>query len=242
MSLTLARRNLAPGNRMSRLFWAHPEWWSVVLAAMAWGAVVPHAIAHQGHVYHMMAFREEYLNWCLMVVAMMVPLMLEPLRWVGFRSYRHRRHQAMLLFLAGFLLPWMMVGILPAWLRTEHWFHNPLIASGMLGLAALWVPVCVRTRALVYCHRTAPLAPSGWKADRDCLTYGLLIGASCVVTCGFLMLACTFTGHNLIAMLGGAVLGALERRSFRPPTCRIFAGTLLLAVWFLLPISYAMLP
>jgi hypothetical protein len=242
MSLALTWRNRASGNRASRFFWTHPEWWSVVLTAVAWGAVIPHAIAHQGHVYHMMAFQVEYRNWCLMSVAMMVPLMREPLRWVAFRSFRHRRHRAILLFLTGFLAPWLLVGILPAWLRTQPWVHNPRLATATLALAALWVPVTVRTRALVYCHRTAPLAPSGWKADRDCLSYGLPIGASCVVTCGFLMLACTFTGHNLIAMLGGAVLGALERRSFRPPTGRIFAGTLLLAGWFLLPISYATLP
>jgi hypothetical protein len=56
------------------------------------------------------------------------------------------------------------------------------------------------------------------------------------------MLACSLSGHNLIAMVGGAGLGVLERRSFRPPTGRIFAGALLLGAWFLLPISYAMLP
>jgi hypothetical protein len=95
--------------------------------------------------------------------------------------------------------------------------------------------VPVRMRALVYCHLTVPLAPLGWKADRDCLWYGIRIGVSCVATCYFLMLACTFTGHNPIAMLGGTTLGLIERRSFRPPTWRIFAGMILLALWFLLP-------
>jgi hypothetical protein len=165
-----------------------------------------------------------------------VPLMLVPLRWVAFQSFRQRRHRAIVLFLIGFLLPWMLVGIMAAWLRTFDWGRSPLLASGLFGLAALWVLVPVRTRALVFCHLRMPLAPSGWNADRDCLRFSFTIGASCLATCGFLMLACAVTGHNLIAMLGGTVIGALEFRSFRPPTSAIVAGTLLLAVLFLLPV------
>jgi hypothetical protein len=233
--------NLALGQRVRQFFWIHPEWWSIGLTTVAWAMVIYYAIAHDGHMHHIISFQVEFLNWCLMVVAMMVPLMQEPLRWVAFRSFRYRRHKAMLLFLVGFLLPWMITGVVVAWLRTLHLSHYPLLASGMFGLAALWVLVPVRTRALVFCHRTVPLAPSGRKADRDCVRFSFLIGSSCVVTCGFLMLACILTGHNLIAILGGAMLGVLERRSFRPPRWRIFLGVLVLAVWFLLPISNAML-
>ncbi len=243
MSLALVIRNRAPGKRLRRFFWTRPEWWSLVLAALAWGALVSHASGPQGHAHHampaqgIMPVQVEFLNWCLMVVAMMVPLMLAPLRWVAFQSFRQRRHRAILLFLIGFLLSWMPVGVGAAWLRTFDWSHDPLLVSGMFCLAALWVLAPVRRRALVFCHLTIPLAPSGWNADRDCLRFGLIVGMSCIATCGFLMLACAFTGHNLVAMLGGTLLGALEFRSFRPPTLQIFAGALMLAVWFLLPIS-----
>ena len=130
-------------------------------------------------------------------------------------------------------IPWFMIGCVSTWLLTFAWSYNPLLAPALFMLAALWVSVPVRMRALVYCHLTVPLAPSGWKADRDCVWYGIRIGASCVVTCSFLMLACAFTGHNLVAMLGAAALGLIERRSFRPPTHPIFVGTLLVAFWFL---------
>jgi predicted metal-binding membrane protein len=203
--------------------------------------IIPQAIAHHEHMHHIVSFQAEFLSWCLMVMAMMAPLMLEPLRWLAFQSFRHRRHKAIFLFLIGFLLPWMIAGVAAVWLRTLDG-NNPLLAPVTFVLAALWVLVPVRRHALVFCHRTVPLAPSGWNADRDCLRYSLLIGASCIVTCGFLMLACALTGHNLVAMLGGTALSALERRSFRPPTGRIFAGALLLAAWFLLSTSYAMLP
>jgi hypothetical protein len=241
MSLAWLTQNRAPAKWLRRYFWTHPEWWSLVLVALAWGTVVLQAGEHQGHAHHSLSFPLEFLNWGLMVVAMMVPLMLEPLRWVAFQSFRDRRHRAVLLFLLGFLVPWLGVGVGAAWLRTLDWSHNPLLPSGMFALAALWVLVPVRMQALVSCHLTVPLAPSGWPADRDCLRVSLRLGASCVVTCGFLMLACVLTGHNLLAMLGGTVLGALEYRSFRPPTRAIFAGALLLAGWFLLPVSAALL-
>jgi predicted metal-binding membrane protein len=204
---------------------------------MAWGTLVSHAIEHQEHLHHTVPVQVEFLNWSIMVVAMMVPIMLDPLRWVAFQSFRHRRHRAILLFLVGFLLPWMAVGVVVAWLPTFDWGRNPLMASGLFGLAALWVLVPVRRNALVFCHLRIPLAPSGWNADRDCLRFSLIVGASCVATCGFLMMACAITGHNLVAMLGGTVLGALEFRSFRQPTSLLLAGTLMLAGWFLLPIS-----
>ncbi len=237
MSLALIRGNRTPGKWLRRFFWTHPEWWSLVLVALAWGTMVSHASERQEHVHHTMPVQVEFLNWCLMVVAMMVPIMLDPLRWVAFQSFRHRRHRAILLFLIGFLLPWMSVGVVVAWLPALDWGHNPLLASGLFALAALWVLIPVRRQALVFCHLRIPLAPSGWAADRDCLRFSLIVGASCIATCGFLMLACAVTGHNLIAMLGGTVLGALEFRSFRPPTLHIFVGALMLAVWFLLPIS-----
>lgn len=233
-------RNPAPGIRIRRFFWMHPEWWSLVLVAVAWGMIVSHAGGQGEHVHHNISFSGELRNWGLMVVAMMVPLILESLRWIAFQNFHHRRHRAILFFLLGYLVPWMTLGAFVAWLRTYDWSHNPLLAPATFAFAALWALVRVRHRALVFCHLRVPLASSNWKADRDCLRFGLVIGASCVITCAFLMLACSLTGHNLVAMVAGTSLGVLERRSFRPPTFRIAVGTLLLATWFLLPILTAM--
>lgn len=235
---------VAPLVRVRRFLWAHPEWWSIVLAGAAWLLMLlpmgGNTGGHGAHAHHTAAgmptlsFTGELWYWGLMVVAMMVPLMIEPLRWIAFQSFHHRRHRAILLFLVGFLAPWLLLGVPVAWLRTMSWGHHPLIAPALFGLAALWAMVRLRQRALVFCHWTMPLAPSGWKAERDCLQYGSTIGASCVVTCALLMVACSFTGHNLVAMVGGTVLGAIERTSFRPPTVRIAVGAVLLAGWFLL--------
>jgi hypothetical protein len=73
----------------------------------------------------------------------------------------------------------------------------------------------------------------GWRADRDCMRYGCVIGGACAATCWPLMLACTLTGHALPAMLGGAAVGAVERLSFRPLVRRVLGGTAALAAGYL---------
>lgn len=240
-TVALPAPGLPAGQKLRRFFRLHPEWWSMGLALLAWTLVIPHAIAHHGHVKHMMSFQAEFSSWCLMVAAMMLPFMLEPLRWVAFQSFHYRRHQAIALFLVGFFLPWLALGTVVAWLRTLPWTHTPILAAGLFALAAAWTLTLVRQRALVFCHWRVALAPSGWQAARDCLNFGFRIGVSCGITCGLLMVACTATGHNLLAMVAGTVIAGLERRSFRPPVRTVFWCAVVLAVWFALPISSAML-
>lgn len=242
MSVATSTWGQSIGLRNGRFFWNHPEWWVYGLIAVAWGIIIPHAIAHHGHVLHMMSFGEELLAWCLMAVGMMVPSSMLSLRRVAFQSFRARRHLAILLFLVGFLAPWSMIGVAAAWLRTLPVVHSSFLAADVFALAGLWTLAPLRKRLLTACHKTMPLAPNGRRANVDCLRYGGYVGSACVGTCGLLMLACTLTGHDLVAMLAGAGLGAVESRSFRPPVRLIGAGVLLLSIWFLTPLSYAMYP
>jgi hypothetical protein len=230
------------GPRLLRYFRRNPEWWVFTLAVAAWSAVIPHAVAHQGHVSHVMPFEVELENWVLMSTAMMLPLMRDPLRWVASRGFYGRRHRSIAWSLAAFLGVWALAGVPAAWLRTFEWVHEPLLPVGAFCVAAVWNLAPSRDRALAYCHLTSPLAPAGIDADRDCAQFGARLGGACVVTCWPLMLACTLTGHSLPAMVGGALLGSLERRSFHPAREKMFVGTLLLALWFLLPISRTPFP
>jgi predicted metal-binding membrane protein len=169
----------------------------------------------------------------LMLGAMMLPLVLNPLRTTAFRSLRIRRHRSMALFLAGYLAPWIACGLPVAWIRGFPWVHTPMATAGAFALAALWVPTPMHARALVACHRTMPLAPRGARADRDCLHFGVVIGGACMVSCWALMLACAVSGHSLAAMIGGAAIGACERFSYRPPLRTVLAGTWALAAGYL---------
>ena len=79
-----------------RFGWRHPEWWTLGLSALAWVSLLSHEPDaeghHQLHYYHgastlngSMLLRELWL-WVLMVAAMMLPLLVTPVRVVAARS------------------------------------------------------------------------------------------------------------------------------------------------------------
>ena len=102
--------------------WRHPEWWSLALSAGAAAALL---------VFHTHIFAEAsahhasrlpppsiaaaatiaFAQWLLMVVAMMVPLAAGAIRTTAARSLWRRRHRAIAAFLAGYLAPWAIAGV-----------------------------------------------------------------------------------------------------------------------------------
>lgn len=214
-------------------FWAHPEWWAAVLCGAAWVALLVRGWQHAGHeMHHRMSVPQEVQHWLLMVAAMMLPLLFETLRWTAEGSLWARRHRAMAGFLAGYTGPWLAFGLLAAVLRQGPWSHSNMTAGLGFSVAAWWGLTSWHRRAIKECHRVRPLAPVGWQADGDCLRFGGAVGVACVWSCWPLMLACTFAGHGLVAIIGGAVLGWVERRSRQPYPRAVLAGTLALAGYY----------
>jgi predicted metal-binding membrane protein len=217
--------------RVRRFFWLYPDWWCGALAALSWLLILSGAGSHAAH--GPVAFSRELSNWILMVAAMMIPLVLPMLRAASALSFWSRRHRTIALALTGFFVPWFVLGLASAAVRGFPWVHSPLAAPLAFAAAALWIATPFHMRGLVRCHRRLPLAPDGWRADRDCLRYGYAIGAACCASCWPLMLACAFTGHHAIAMVGGFAIGVLERASFRPQRRKAIALTLGLAAFYL---------
>jgi predicted metal-binding membrane protein len=198
-----------------RIAWRHPEWWALAIAACAWMAMLqPHA--HHSH--------GAFALWVLMTLAMMVPMVVLPMRTAAERSLWRRRHRAIAGFLIGYLACWAIVGILIA--RIELRFG----AAIAFAIAAAWQLTPQKRRALTACHRTMPLAPRGWRADRDCIRYGLRIGARCVISCWALMLACVLTGHALLATRFVTTILLYERDTRRPHHLAISAALLAASV------------
>ena len=192
-----------------------------------------HGWQHGSHgIHHMMTFPEELGYWLLMIAAMMLPLILNMIRYTATRSLWARRHRAMAGFVIGYFAPWLALGIVVAGLRQVTWTHTYIAPAMGFAVAALWQLTPIHWRALISCHRILPLAPLGWQADRDCLRFGGAIGLACVTSCWPLMLACMFAGHGLIAMMGGMALGVAERWSFRPRRRALLVGTLALAGYY----------
>jgi predicted metal-binding membrane protein len=173
--------------------------------------------------------------WLVMVAAMMFPMVLEPIRTTAERSLWRRRHRAISGFLTGYLGTWLMFGVvasvLVAALRTKAWWPQAGVAAASgFGAALLWQVTPIKRRAAIACHRTLPLAPAGWRADRDCLRYGWVVGRSCLVSCWALMLACLLAGHSVGAMVGVTAVSWAERYMVRPNQRLLCIGIAALAI------------
>jgi predicted metal-binding membrane protein len=243
LALAVSRRSFSRG-----VAWPHPEWWCLAVSALAWLALVTasagaglsglpngshdHAAPSAGG--RVAPWVAGTLHWSVMVVAMMLPAIVDSIRITAARSVWARRHRAIGGFLVGYLLPWTILGlgtsVLVAELRLDTRLPLPAMAAFGFGVAAAWQLTAVKWRAVRSCHRTAPLAPRGWRADLDCVRYGWAIGGRCVTSCWALMLACLLARHGLVAMTCATVIGAAERYSDKPSKPALFGATAALAV------------
>lgn len=221
MSVTADSGALAsPAGRLrplTRLAWRHPEWWALALSAGAWALMLrPHAHHIDGPLTH----------WLLMTIGMMLPMVVMPMRAAAERSLWSRRHRAITGFLVGYLACWLAIGVATSMVSVRH-----ELAGGIaFAVAGAWQLTRRKRMALTGCHRVMPLAPRGWRADRDCVLFGAHIGTRCVISCWALMLACFFSGHALLAMAGITAVCLIERYTRRPDHRLLSAGLFAAAV------------
>ena len=182
--------------------------------------------------------QSEALHWLLMVTAMMLPLLVAPIRHVAARSYRWRRGRAIAGFLAGYGAVWIFAGVGSVTLLVLLAVSGLLISSlaGVFALltAAAWQISPFRNAAMRRCHRSVALAPRGWAADRDCIAFGLSHGLNCINGCLPLMLATMIAFTSVVSAAALASLLYLERgyqRSYRlVPALLLVGASFMLAV------------
>lgn len=130
-------------------------------------------------------------SWGLMLVAMMLPTLVPPLKHVHSRSFAQRRAQAIGLFVAGYGAMWMGVGVLLLALQGLAQYAVPnvyLRVAGVMLLALGWQVSPFKQRCLNRGHRHPALAAFGWRANWDALRLGLEHGGWCAASCWTLML------------------------------------------------------
>lgn len=219
--------------------WQHPEWWALGLSLGAWIAMfspgfLPSAHLHAAHMHAEtlgtsaflrpeggVSWSQGLLFWIAMVVGMMFPLIVIPIRTTACRSLWKRRHFAVMEFLVGYMIPWIALGLgasaLWSGIRVERWDVTTRTAAAVcvVIIAVGWQFTPIKRAALAGCDRTVPLAPTGWPAHRDCIGYGLLVGCNCVFTCWALMLVPILSSHSFLTMAAVSSIVIAERYVLR---------------------------
>ena len=153
--------------------------------------------------------------WALMLVAMMLPTLVQPLYHIRLSSFSRRRMRASALFVAGYGAVWLAAGGgLWALARAARSLEAPasLLAAGAALGALVWQASPLKQRCLNRCHRHRPLAAFGARADWDALRMGLTHGGWCTGSCWAAMLLPLLLGHgHLAAMAAVSLLVFCER-------------------------------
>lgn len=155
------------------------------------------------------------IDWALMLVAMMGPMLVAPLYHIQISSFARRRLRSMALFVAGYGVVWMAAGVVivglvlaSKWLLPQSYL--PAIIVGLIAL--VWQASPFKQRCLNRCHAHRPLAAFGIAADLDVLRFGLETGRWCTGSCWAAMLfPMLLPNGQFVAMMAVALLMFCER-------------------------------
>lgn len=140
--------------------------------------------------------------WSAMVVAMMAPLVIAPVRHLAVRSLRRRRLGAVTLFIADFAAVWTAAG---SGLRALAAVLQRTGGGVLLAVTAavLWQMTPWKQRCLNQHDARPPVAAHGPRALVDAARFGLTRGLWCVGSCWALMvLPLVVTRYQLVVMAG----------------------------------------
>jgi len=167
-------------------------------------------------------------GWALMLVAMMSPVLIAPIRHIRLRSFTHRRARSIVLFVAGYAAIWIALGVVLLAIELAVELFAPqsyLPAAGVVLIALVWQFSPIKQRCLNRCHAHTELAAFGAAADFDALRFGTTHGIWCAGSCWALMLFPMLLpqGH-VVAMATVAVLIFSERLEQPRPPCWCWRG------------------
>ena len=154
-------------------------------------------------------------GWALMLVAMMSPVLIPDIRHIRLQSLKRHRTGVTMLFVAGYVAVWMVVGLVL--LAASLWLgvsmpgsYFPAIAVLLLALA--WQMSPVKQRCLNRCHALFEMPAFGKDAAIAALRSGLVRGIWCAGSCWLLMLLplVLHLGH-LVVMAAVTILILGER-------------------------------
>lgn len=165
------------------------------------------AAGFSGATPSVLSFLEAYASfsagWAVMLIAMMAPPLIVPMRYISDRSLARRRVRAILLFGASYAGVWTAAGLILTMLAEQFRRSAPdsrlFIPSGIV-LALLWQFSPAKQRCLNRVHVHPDLTAFGWTADATAVRFGLVHGFWCCGSCWTLMLLplLVYRGHVVV--------------------------------------------
>ena len=164
-------------------------------------------------------------GWALMLIAMMSPVLIAPVRHIRIQSFTRRRPRSVALFVTGYAAIWMALGgVLLAIELVVILFATQSypLAAGVLLIASVWQCSPIKQRCLNRCHAHTELAAFGAAADLDAFRFGIIHAIWCASSCWLLMLfPMVLPRGHVVSMATIAVLIFSERLERpKPPRWR----------------------
>lgn len=160
-------------------------------------------------------------GWILMLVAMMSPTLIAPIRHVRERSFKRRRARSVTLFVISYAAVWTAAGVvlLAMTLMLNLLFGQSLVPAILVGMTALiWQCSPIKQRCLNRGHNHSALAAFGSAADREALRFGMTHGIWCVGSCWALMFFPMLLSHgHFVAMAVVTYIMTSERLEHSKP-------------------------
>lgn len=163
--------------------------------------------------------------WPLMLLAMMPPLLAEPLTHLWYSSVSRRRAWAVALFIGAYGLFWMIAGLALVPLGVVIQAATPgagyVWAVGAIALLQSSSPAAQRSRNR--CHQRPRVGAAGRRADLECLRFGWQSGLNCTSLCWPWMLLCLDAGRVHLPLMLAVQIWLIADRAFppRPPTWQL---------------------
>jgi len=209
--------------------------WIVMIAGSASGSLAHCAVTRSGPSRDSLAMLLDMnppsallAGWLVMLVAMMAPTLIEPIRHVLDRNFRSRRFRSLALFAAGYTAVWTAAGVatIAVQLAVSLLAPGSLIPATLaLLVAAVWQCSPFKQVCLNRNHNHSELRAFGLGADADALKFGLNHGVWCVGSCWalmlFPMLLPTPTAHNLAMAIATFIMVGERMDRPRPPAWRV---------------------
>ncbi|POF31040.1 copper chaperone [Roseibium marinum] len=154
------------------------------------------------------------LDWLIMVLAMMPPLLSLPVSHILRAPAKGYRIGAACLFALGYGLCWLLAGavLVPLAFVVAAAAPFPLDTVASFAFALVWSASPSAQSARNRCHRLRRISASGLRTLRDCADQGAMTGTACVAACWpWMIVPMTVENLHLTAMAAVTIVLFAER-------------------------------